>query len=76
MIINLEFLSHFMCDECGQWWTMADRIPDEGSTVFCPNGHPNVVEGRQSAIAYPEGVKVVPFVVEQWIEAVVGDAQN
>lgn len=65
MKVHIEFLSHFQCDHCQLWWAIADRIPLAESVVYCPNGHRNHIQSVKSAIAYPEGIEVVPFDVTQ-----------
>ena len=45
MKVSLEFLYHYLCDYCNQWWTCADIKSTVGSTVFCPHcGTKNTVE--------------------------------
>ncbi|MEE3717451.1 hypothetical protein V2H45_11875 [Tumidithrix elongata RA019] len=49
MKVSLEFLYHFRCDRCTQWWSRADIEPQLGEIVYCPYcGHENTVEGIQT----------------------------
>jgi DNA-directed RNA polymerase subunit RPC12/RpoP len=49
MKVSLEFLYHFRCDRCEQWWSRADIEPEIGETVHCPYcGYVNQVEGIQT----------------------------
>jgi rRNA maturation endonuclease Nob1 len=46
MIVALEFLFHFYCEECSRWWSVADVFP--GETIICPHcGHRNTIEKIQ-----------------------------
>jgi DNA-directed RNA polymerase subunit RPC12/RpoP len=45
MQVSLEFLYHFRCDRCSQWWTIADIEPKIGADMSCPHcQHLNIVE--------------------------------
>ncbi|AFY74012.1 hypothetical protein Syn7502_01983 [Synechococcus sp. PCC 7502] len=49
MKVSLEFLYHFRCDRCDQWWSIADIKPQVGSEMSCPHcGHLNLVESIQT----------------------------
>jgi DNA-directed RNA polymerase subunit RPC12/RpoP len=49
MQVSLEFLYHFRCDRCSQWWTIADIEPQIGSQIHCPHcGNSNTVENIQT----------------------------
>lgn len=45
MKVSLEFLYHFRCDRCNQWWSIADIEPKIGNSIHCPHcGYLNTVE--------------------------------
>lgn len=43
-LCSLERLYHFRCGNCDGWWSVADKTPQEGRSVFCPHcGAANLV---------------------------------
>ncbi|AFY69524.1 hypothetical protein Pse7367_1229 [Thalassoporum mexicanum PCC 7367] len=49
MKVSLEFLYHFRCDRCDNWWSRADIEPKPGDRVYCPQcGSVNTVEEIQT----------------------------
>jgi len=49
MKVSLEYLYHFRCDRCQQWWSRADIEPQIGEHIYCPYcGHTNTVEQVQT----------------------------
>lgn len=60
MIVRLEYLYHYRCVECKQWWSIADIEPGIGETVTCPAcRHSNTVNGIM------DSPKSRPFVTPQ-----------
>ncbi len=49
MKVSLEYLYHFRCDRCSQWWTIADIEPQIGKDMTCPHcNYLNIVESIQT----------------------------
>lgn len=49
MIVSLEYLYHYRCDDCQKWWTIADLQPKIKQTIHCPHcGYKNKVNGIES----------------------------
>ena len=56
MKVSLEILAHCNCDRCGKWWSIADRPPVLGQTLYCPDcGHSNtaieILNGKGQQVA-------------------------
>ena len=37
MNVSLEYLYHFLCDDCRKWWTFADIAVEIGDKLHCPH---------------------------------------
>ncbi len=49
MKVSLEYLYHFQCDHCYQWWSQADVEPKIGQSLYCPScGQLNLIESIET----------------------------
>lgn len=55
MQICIEYLYHYRCDACQQWWSVGDIQPIPGKTIYClhcgtPDIVPDVIENGDGEI--------------------------